>query len=171
MKAKFLSVLLALTMVLSLLPTAVLATDEVAEVGGETYQTLQDAIDAAEAGATVKLLTNIDLSSTVVVTKGLTLDMDGKTISNSQDLWGNGNWSLISVRENGDLTITGNGVFDSKENDCYAVDTKAESAKLTIENGTFVGNVTAVYVHPGTLIINGGSFSIKQLNTNGVQDS
>lgn len=63
MKAKFLSVLLALTMVLSLLPTAVLAADgeDVAKVGGKTYQPLQGAIDAAEDGATVKLLSDIDL--------------------------------------------------------------------------------------------------------------
>ena len=166
-------------MVLSLLPTAALAADgeDVAKVGGKTYQPLQGAIDAAEDGATVKLLSDIDLGLTVSVTKQLTLDMNGKKLYNTKDLWEqpndeeNNNWSLISVRKGGDLTITGDGTLDAKENDCYAIDLQDETSKCTIENGTFVGNVTAVYVHPGTLIINGGKFSIKQLNTNGVLDS
>ena len=187
MKAKFLSVLLALTMVLSLPPTAVLASDgegctdencaHVAAIGDMHYDSLQDAIDAAQNGATVKLLRDIDLGLTVSVGKKIILDMNGKKLYNTKDLWEqpndeeNNNWSLISVRKNGDLTITGDGTLDAKENDCYAIDLQDETSKCTIENGTFVGNVTAVYVHPGTLIINGGKFSIKQLNTNGVQDS
>lgn len=160
MKAKFLSVLLALTMVLSLLPTAVLAsagegcTDEncthVAAIGDMHYDSLQDAIDAAQNGATVKLLNNIDLGLTVSVGKKIILDMNGKKISNTIDLWDKpdakaNNWSLISVRKNGDLTIIGDGTLDAKENDCYAIDLQDETSKCTIENGTFIGNVHAVY--------------------------
>jgi len=183
MKVKFLSVLLAMTMVLSLLPTAALAEDGdensenyVAETGGVQYANLQSAINAADNGATVKLLNDIDLELTVSVTKQITLDMNGKKLYNTKDLWDQpdakaNNWSLISVRESGDLTITGDGTLDAKENDCYAIDLQDETSKCTIENGTFVGNITAVYVHPGTLIINGGSFSIKQLNPNNVQDA
>ena len=177
MKAKFLSVLLALTMVLSLLPTAVLAsagegcTDEncthVAAIGDMHYDSLQDAIDAAQNGATVKLLNNIDLGLTVSVGKKIILDMNGKKISNTTDLWDKpdakaNNWSLISVRKNGDLTIIGDGTLDAKENDCYAIDLQDETSKCTIENGTFIGNVHAVYVERGELIVNGGSYSIQQ---------
>ena len=177
MKAKFLSVLLALTMVLSLLPTDVLAsagegcTDEncthVAAIGDMHYDSLQDAIDAAQNGATVKLLNNIDLGLTVSVGKKIILDMNGKKISNTTDLWDKpdakaNNWSLISVRKNGDLTIIGDGTLDAKENDCYAIDLQDETSKCTIENGTFIGNVHAVYVERGELIVNGGSYSIQQ---------
>lgn len=177
MKAKFLSVLLALTMVLSLLPTAVLAsagegcTDEncthVAAIGDMHYDSLQDAINAAQNGATVKLLNNIDLGLTVSVGKKIILDMNGKKISNTTDLWDKpdakaNNWSLISVRKNGDLTIIGDGTLDAKENDCYAIDLQDETSKCTIENGTFIGNVHAVYVERGELIVNGGSYSIQQ---------
>ena len=177
MKAKFLSVLLALTMVLSLLPTAVLAsagegcTDEncthVAAIGDMHYDSLQDAIDAAQNGATVKLLNNIDLGLTVSVGKKIILDMNGKKISNTTDLWDKpdakaNNWPLISVRKNGDLTIIGDGTLDAKENDCYAIDLQDETSKCTIENGTFIGNVHAVYVERGELIVNGGSYSIQQ---------
>lgn len=177
MKAKFLSVLLALTMVLSLLPTAALAsagegcTDEncthVAAIGDMHYDSLQDAIDAAQNDATVKLLNNIDLGLTVSVGKKIILDMNGKKISNTTDLWDKpdakaNNWSLISVRKNGDLTIIGDGTLDAKENDCYAIDLQDETSKCTIENGTFIGNVHAVYVERGELIVNGGSYSIQQ---------
>ena len=50
----------------------------------------------------------------------------------------------------------------------YAVDVQDETAKATLENGTFGGNYyngcTAVQVEKGTANINGGSYSLKQLN-------
>ena len=97
--------------------------------------------------------------------------MNGKTLSNTTDLWNQTTnaWSLVSVRENGDLTITGNGTFQTKENDCYAVDIQDATAKCTIENGTFVGNVHAIYVFEGSLFVNGGTYSIQQKYTNANQ--
>ena len=97
--------------------------------------------------------------------------MNGKTLSNTTDLWNQTTnaWSLVSVRENGDLTITGNGTFQAKENDCYAVDIQDATAKCTIENGTFVGNVHAIYVFEGSLFVNGGTYSIQQKYTNANQ--
>ena len=147
------------------------AKAKVAEVSGMQFDTLQAAIDAATAGQTVKLLQNVTLDETLVVTKQITLDLNGKTISNTNDIWDKSpnSWSLISVRENGNLTITGNGTLKAKENDCYALDTQDATAKLTIQDGTFVGNVSTVYAESGEVTINGGSYSIQQLNSNGVQ--
>lgn len=138
----------------------------VAKVGDIYYATLQDAIDAAQNRATVVLVNDVDLTKTVVVNKTITLDMGGKKLFNTADLWDNpnkeaANWSLISVRKGGDLTITGNGTFAAKVNDCYAVDVQ-DGANLTIENGTFVGNIHAVYVFEGTATINGGAYSVQQ---------
>ncbi len=70
-------------------------------------------------------------------------------------------WSLVSVRGNGTLIIDGNGVLQAKENDCYAVDVQ-DGATCTINSGTFVGNIHAVYVQKGKAVINGGSYSIQQ---------
>ena len=97
--------------------------------------------------------------------------MNGKTLSNTTDLWNQTTnaWSLVSVRENGDLTITGNGTFQTKANDCYAVDIQDATAKCTIENGTFFGNVHAIYVFAGSLFVNGGTYSIQQKYTNANQ--
>lgn len=132
----------------------------VAKIGSKNYKTLAEAV---AAGGDVTLLDNVVVSEPVIVNKTVILNMDGKTISNTTDIWNEatGAWSLISVRAGGDLTITGDGTLKAKENDCYAVDVQ-DGAKLTIENGTFVGNVHAVYVYQGELTVKGGAYSIQQ---------
>lgn len=124
-----------------------------------------EAINSASDGDTITLNGDIDVQQTLVVTKKLTLDLAGYKLYNTNDLWEKSdadNWSLISVRGTGNLTITGNGTLPAKENDCYAVDVQDKGASVTIENGTFVGNIHAVYVHDGTAFIKGGSYSIQQ---------
>ena len=146
----------------------------VAQVGSTKYESLAAAIGAAQDSDTVTLLKDIDLPATAVVKgKTITLDLNGKTISNSTDIWNESKyaWSLISVRDNGDLTIndtTGGGTLKAKENDCFALDVYAydtknvEDTKLTINAGNYVGNISAVYAFTGKATINGGHFSIQQ---------
>ena len=150
--------------------SAVVAENGVAEIDGIQFATLQAAFDAANDNDVIVVKSDIDLSLTVSLTKNVavTLDMNGKTIKNTVDLWDNpddksGNWSLISVR-NGKLTITGNGSFRAKANDCFAVDVQ-DGAECVIENGVFVGNIHAVYVFVGSLTVNGGMFSVQQKYT------
>ena len=68
---------------------------------------------------------------------------------------------MISARNGANLTITGNGTFKAKENDAFAVDVQ-DGSTVTIENGTFIGNMHAVYVYDGTAVIEGGFFDIQQ---------
>ena len=152
--------------------SAVVAENGVAEINGIQFATLQAAFDAANDNDVIVVKSDIDLTLTVSLTKNVavTLDMNGKTITNTVDLWDNpdeasANWSLISVR-NGKLTITGNGSFRAKANDCFAVDVQ-DGAECVVENGTFVGNCDAIYVSKGKLTVNGGSFSIQQLSMAG----
>ena len=148
-------------------------TNAVAKVGDTYYKTLADAVAEVQNGDTITLLKDVDLGNTVTVAnKTVTLNMAGKTIYNTKDLWDSklNAWSLISVRENGNLTITGDGTLKAKADDCYALDTQEGSAKLTVENGTVIGNISAIYAFLGEVTINGGSYSIQQLNTNNVQD-
>ena len=131
-----------------------------------TYYPVLDAAgmkDALVNGGNIKVDANVDPSEALVATKETTIDMNGKTIKNTEDVWdaAPNSWSLISARENADLTITGNGTFAAKENDCYAVDVQ-DSATVTIENGTFIGNIHAVYVYEGTANIKGGFYSVQQ---------
>ena len=157
---KALATILALVMALGLTTAAWADEAKAAKVGDVEYDTLQAAVDAATAGQTIVLLKDVDASSGVTVGKKIVLDMNGKKLYNTVDIWDT-SWSLISVRANGDLTITGNGTFAAKENDCYAVDVQA-GGKVTIQNGTFIGNIHAVYVHTGTAIINGGTYTVQQ---------
>ena len=131
-----------------------------------TYYPVLDAAgmkDALVNGGNIKVDADVDPSEALVATKETTIDMNGKTIANIDDVWetDSNSWSLISAREKANLTITGNGTFAAKENDCYAVDVQ-DGATVTIENGTFIGNIHAVYVLKGTAYIKGGFYSVQQ---------
>ena len=133
-----------------------------------TYYPVLDAAgmkDALVNGGNIKVDANVDVDGdALVVAKKTTIDMNGKTLSNNGvDIWNEdtGSWSLISARNGAELTITGNGTFKAKENDSFAVDVQ-DSATVTIENGTFIGNVHAVYVYEGTAYIKGGFYSVQQ---------
>ena len=55
--------------------------EAVASVGSKQYGSLQAAIDAATAGQTVTLLTNVNENVEIAAGKELTLDLNGKTLS------------------------------------------------------------------------------------------
>ena len=118
-------------------------------------------------GGVVALANDIVLDRTLSVPAGkeVVIDLNGKTISNTADLWDvpnkiANNWSLLSVK-GGTLTIKGAGTLQAKENDCYAVDVQ-DGGTVVIEDGTYVGNIHAVYVQKGTAEIRGGKYSIRQ---------
>lgn len=119
----------------------------------------------------VKLTDNIVVENTLQVSRTFTLDLNGKTISNETNIYNldTNSWSIISVRANGNLTVTGNGTIHALENDCYACDV-IDGGKLVIENGRFIGNISAVYVYEGTAEIKGGEYSIQQLSDDGNSD-
>ena len=117
-------------------------------------------------GGNVELANDILVEDTIVAEKETKLDMKGKTIANTADLWNQstGAWSLVSARgADAKLTVDGNGKFAAKENDCFAVDVQ-DGAEVTIKNGTFIGNIHAVYVFKGTATIEGGFYSVQQKN-------
>lgn len=135
----------------------------VAKIGDMPYATLQGAIDAASDNATIVLQDDVVLETCITISKTITLDLAGNKISNTKAVWDNEDkiWSLVRVEGNGNLTLTGDGTLRALENDCYAVDI-VDGGQCTIENGTYVGNIHAVYVFNGSLIVNGGTFSVQQ---------
>ena len=161
MKSHRISVFL---IVLTLLMTVLASCDDntVTTAGVSTYEDLVSAL--AGTDDVVTLGADIKVEDTLVVTRAVTLDMNGKTLSNSTEIWNKDakNWAILSVRENGNLTITGNGKIDALENDCYAVDVQ-DKGELTIENGEFIGNIHSVYVKQGSADIKGGKYSIQQV--------
>ncbi len=132
-----------------------------------TYYPVLDAAglkDALVNGGNIKVDSSFDAGEdTLAVEKNTVLDMNGKTISNTVDIWdeSKADWSLISARNGAKLTITGNGTFKAKENDSFTVDVQ-DGATVTIEDGTFIGNIHAVYVYEGTANIKGGFYAVQQ---------
>lgn len=132
----------------------------VAEVGSKKYETLADAIKAAKNGKTVTLLADVAQNTQLTINKSITLDLNGKTIKNTVDIWGDKANAILSITNGAKVTITGNGTIDAKENDCYTIN--VVKGDLTIENGTFYGNVSVVQVEEGTLSVKGGTFDLHQ---------
>ena len=132
---------------------------------------LQTLIDNAIENTVVKLTSDIVVTESTIVSKNIVIDLNGHTIKNTKDIWDEDAniWSLISVRNGGILTLldsseSGNGALHAKENDCFAVDVR-NGGMLIIESGTYIGNISSVYVHSGTTYINGGYYKVQQTSS------
>lgn len=123
---------------------------------------------ASQIGGAVTLSDNVDFDRTIAVQPGKTMsvNLNGKTVKNTTDLWENpsvpNSWSLFSVRgTDSKLTLSGDGDVIAKANDCYAVDVQG-GGHLVIEDGHYNGNIHAVYVTEGVAEIKGGTFEVQQ---------
>lgn len=132
---------------------------------------LQTLIDSAIENTVVKLASDIVVTESTIVTKNITIDLNGYTVKNTEDIWNEStkSWSLISVRNGGILTLadsseSGTGTLLAKENDCFVVDVR-DGGILIVESGTYVGNISSVYVHSGTAYINGGYYKVQQTSS------
>ena len=81
------------------------AAEKVAKVGETGYATLQEAVNAAD-GKTVQLLQDVTASITIESGKTVTLDLNGKTLTN------NGG-DTITVQNGATLIINGSGTVDN----------------------------------------------------------
>lgn len=114
MKKKILSLALTLCMALSLLPTAALATavtdctggddcSHEAAIGTTHYDTLAEAVNAADDSATITLLKNVTLSTQLNIDKAITLDGNEKTITRTS--------SGSSAGEKAGILVTANATI------------------------------------------------------------
>ena len=143
-----------------LIPAVIVADKASGESKIKAYSTLADAVAAAQDGQTVRLLADVEQNTQLTINKSITLDLNGKTIRNTEDIWGDTANAILSITSGAKVTITGNGIMDAKENDCYTIN--VAKGDLTIENGTFYGNVSVVQVQEGTLSVKGGTFDLHQ---------
>lgn len=146
MKKKLCSILLALTMVLTLLPVSALAEDgaeKVAKIGDTEYTTLQDAINAAgDAGSetTITLLTNVDLTNATIkqlrftkANSNIVLDLAGNTVTAADGEAIRLNEANITLTiKNGTIT---NNIPGSYSDGLYAY-AKCNNLSLTLDNVT-----------------------------------
>ena len=135
----------------------------VATIGTKYYATLEKAIAAATANETITLVKDIDLATAIVVNKAATINLNGKTITVTNDTVGDG---VFHVVENGVLTINGEGTINGVGKNTYNIAIWADGGKVVINGGTYT-NVGAgdddhydlIYVKNGGIVeINGGTF-------------
>ena len=126
------------------------SSEVVAKIGSNTYETLQEAINAATEGQTVIVLENIELESTVTVAsdKVVTLDLNGKTISG---VCNSGQGHMFMVQNTADLTVK-----DSSENK----EGKITYARGTSNTGWVIDLEGDLILESGTIELTGDSWSI-----------
>ena len=99
--------------------------DTVAMIGAKEYTTLTAAINKANTGDTVTLLKDTKEDITIPSGKTITLDLNGKTLTNVDD---------HTILNNGNLTITGTGRVD---NISHAKGALYNKGTVVINGGTF----------------------------------
>ena len=148
MKRKFLSIVLALAMVLSLMPAAFADGDQDAAANGDAAAgTLQAQINAAaDNGATVQLTANTQESIVIPEGKSITLDLQSYILSNET--------GKHTIENHGTLTIMGTGTVS---NDAASKGALANypGATAILEGGTFTD-------HNWYTIKNLGEMTIKE---------
>ena len=117
----------------------VVAKNYIAQNGETKYESLQEAIDAAEEGDTVKVITDITLAKGVTVSadKKITLDLNGKTISGTHGT----DYSMIHVLNGAELTVDDTSTEQNGKITCAAGGNNTGAnvwveGKLTLESGT-----------------------------------
>ena len=198
MKKKLCSILLALTMVLTLLPVSALAdvgaaagestpteapaASNVAKIGDREYATLAAAVNAAESGATITLLSDVTVTEPIEVAKSMTLDLNGHvltaaTASNRSEPNDVKNSAIWVTAEKVNLTIdgttAGSGMTmgDTHEAEWTTkvwgfVDLREGSAgsTVTVNGGSYTGSTCASDSYHYTALFTVGSESKLVLN-------
>lgn len=124
----------------------------VAQIGNAYYATLQEAIDAAESGATVTLIDNVNEDITVAADDNITIDLNGCTLTGVSE---------HTITNNGTLVIddiAGGGRVTNSTAGKAAVYNAVE-ATVTLNGGTYTrGTANEYYViqNQGTMTINDG---------------
>ncbi|MCD7827756.1 MAG: carbohydrate-binding domain-containing protein [Clostridiales bacterium] len=159
MKKKALAYIVSILLVFTMVPMMAFASGSAASIGTDSYDTLQDAVDAAVDGDTVVLEASVTEDITVTG-KSITLDLNGNTITNASG-------DTITVAIDASLTIEGDGTVDNVTNGKAAL---FNNGTVVLNGGTYTrskeagtyspnsanGNSYYVIVNHGTMTANDG---------------
>ena len=151
MKKRVLSAALSLCMLLTLLPTAALASDDTTNPGTSPATTLPE----SENGV-IKLTENVALSDTASISADTTLDLNGYTVSAET--------AVLAVTNNAKLIVQDSsagkeGKISSTNSAGYAA-VQLNAGTLVLESGCITSTQYGVSVFEGsTATINGGSIT------------
>ena len=158
------------------------AATAAAQIGETTYETLAEAFAAAKDGDTITLLA--DTTEDVTINKNITLDLGGKTLTNTNagkatisvtggivtvkngTVIGGTSYYNIEVTKGSNANLTLEGVTATAGNtDSSMID---NFGNLTINSGTYTGGLDTVKNEPGAkLTINDGTFELKKGSSDG----
>lgn len=165
MRRKFLSVVLCVCMMLTMAPfafaegeTASATTNPPSSSSGSgsgavtagitTEDALKKAISAASDNATIKLDRDITLTSTLNITKNITLNGDGHTISGS--VASGTSFIDVSIPNNGDFTLTNCKIVPTAQVTSNAAISLSVAGKVTVTDCTFgASSDTAGHMYNG----------------------
>ena len=142
---------LLIALVVLALPVTAWA-DNVAKIGEAEYETLQAAVDAANAGDVIELLQNIDLTTVttspsdkynVNVDKSITIDGKGYTVSSSA-----GKRAIVLTGEGNDITLKNLKVVNNGSEACLWI---ANNLTCTLDAVTLDGTNGKSYNQPLTI--------------------
>lgn len=145
--------------------TAVFDSSIVAVVDNKGYKTLADAVAAAQGGATVKLLANINGQTVIPADKNIVLDLNGKTMTHTGTTLYNSGTLVVkdsSADKSGKIVSTGNVGIGVNHNSTTTIEYAniqaqegavitgyATGATITIEDGVFTALDNAVVAGNG----------------------
>lgn len=174
MRRKFLSVVLCVCMMLTMAPfafaegetgigeTEIVTTNPPSSDSGSgagsgfvtptagitTEDALKEAISAASDNAIIKLGSDITLTSTLNITKNITLNGDGHTISGSVS--SGTSFIDVSIPNNGDFTLTNCKIVPTAQVTSNAAISLSVAGKVTVTDCTFgASDDTAGYMYNG----------------------
>ena len=99
--------ILILIITILLLPNNIYASSNTgARIGNNYYDSLSDAINEAKENETIKLLSNAPLEKGIILTKSITIDLNGNTITSP---------TAVFEVQKGTLTIKGKGLIKETE--------------------------------------------------------
>jgi len=131
----------------------------VAVVGEKGYLSLQDAVAVAEADGTVTLLNNATLEESLDITKNITLDLNGKTLTltGTNAIYVSGESTVFTVQ-----TSTADGSGKISAPDDYAIMAR-QGGTVVVNSGTIEAKYSALSSNNtdgvGNFTVNGGTLT------------
>ena len=104
----------------------------VAQIGDVKYETLAEALNAVQAGETITLLDNAELSATTNINKSITINGNGFTLTQAEGFVANGANAMLDIMGGATVTFE-NLVFDGIKNVAIM---RTVSASVVIDNCT-----------------------------------
>lgn len=142
---------------------SVVEREYVAQIGDKKYESLTEAIEAAQNDETISLLADVTDNITIPAGKNITLDLNGKTLSGGSVA---SNGKKAAIVNNGTVTIQDSSVGQtgtikredddtslSASNSYYVIDNQGT---MTIKSGNIMNKAGVPGAHKGSSLIRNG---------------